>query len=761
MNETPEYNRQGRIRRGLLIWLASFTSIALVMGIALLATDNEPKKSPDILLSLLFGVVGASLSICLLGFVRWLRCWRNVRRLLLGSAIFATLIAIFYTEENWRGRRAWENCKRELEAKGAVLDWEKFIPPPVPDDQNFFTASTNILLRFHKAQTPEQRDAATQLAWLRFDPMDAVVVAEVTVLSSNSNAIPGDADLYLRYDHSVLTLGTSREYLAEPQSPFLPLFDLKDVPLISAIEQVAQVAKLNYTIDPNVKSADSNGAPIRVTIGWKNVTARQALHALLDNFDLVLVEDAKTGSARILPKKEQIYADAYATKEINRVLSPVLDPDTNGFQGARLKGALGIWLFAKSSPSIRPAQVVVWANQIPSVQEMSEIFSKNTAKSTGTNSFRICGNPRAMSAADYLAWSNQYEPAFDEIREALKRPYAILPGDYSRPYLIPIPNFVTMRFVAQTLAQRAQCDFLLNRPEPALREVTLMHDLCRILQKPPTGQPETLVEAMINVAIAGLYASTAAEGFRLKVWQEPQIVMLQAQFQATKLLPSVFAAFAAEQASSAHTLEMTPASEIAELFKLVDVASSKNKPGSWTTFWKKLGDPMYLFFRLAPRGWIYRNMVTAATDIRFRDGINLERETMSPSVYNQSIHDLDKSLQRLTPYNVWARIGIPNYLKAWETAAHNQTLANEGQIACALERYRLTNGTYPETLDALLPQFIEQLPHDIIGGQPLHYRRAEDGQFLLYSVGWNETDDGGTASDKMDQGDWGWQPPVK
>jgi hypothetical protein len=45
-------------------------------------------------------------------------------------------------------------------------------------------------------------------------------------------------------------------------------------------------------------------------------------------------------------------------------------------------------------------------------------------------------------------------------------------------------------------------------------------------------------------------------------------------------------------------------------------------------------------------------------------------------------------------------------------------------------------------LDALVPQFIEKLPHDIIGGQPLHYRLMDDEKFLPYSVGWNEKDDG-------------------
>ena len=78
--------------------------------------------------------------------------WRIPRRILIALAILATLIAIFYTEEDWRGKRAWENCKRELEAKGMVLDWEKFIPPPVPDDQNFFKAPkmANWFVTFHK-----------------------------------------------------------------------------------------------------------------------------------------------------------------------------------------------------------------------------------------------------------------------------------------------------------------------------------------------------------------------------------------------------------------------------------------------------------------------------------------------------------------------------------------------------------------------------------------------------------------------------------
>ena len=90
------------------------------------------------------------------------------------------------------------------------------------------------------------------------------------------------------------------------------------------------------------------------------------------------------------------------------------------------------------------------------------------------------------------------------------------------------------------------------------------------------------------------------------------------------------------------------------------------------------------------------------------------------------------------------------------------------RTACVLEHYRLVNGVYPETLDALAPQFIEKLPHDVINGLPMHYRLMDDGTFLLYSVGWNEKDDkgvvalsaGGREVD-LTKGDWVWQYPAK
>ena len=68
-------------------------------------------------------------------FFRWLFSWRIIKRCLVALACLAALIALFYVEEDWRGKRAWEKFKHEWEAKGEKFDFASLIPPPVSDDE--------------------------------------------------------------------------------------------------------------------------------------------------------------------------------------------------------------------------------------------------------------------------------------------------------------------------------------------------------------------------------------------------------------------------------------------------------------------------------------------------------------------------------------------------------------------------------------------------------------------------------------------------
>ena len=44
---------------------------------------------------------------------------------------------MFYAGENLRGKAAWDNFRKEWEAKGEVFEYQKIIPPEVPTDKNF------------------------------------------------------------------------------------------------------------------------------------------------------------------------------------------------------------------------------------------------------------------------------------------------------------------------------------------------------------------------------------------------------------------------------------------------------------------------------------------------------------------------------------------------------------------------------------------------------------------------------------------------
>ena len=112
----------------------------------------------------------------------------------------------------------------------------------------------------------------------------------------------------------------------------------------------------------------------------------------------------------------------------------------------------------------------------------------------------------------------------------------------------------------------------------------------------------------------------------------------------------------------------------------------------------------------------------------------------------------------------FARLLLPATSRTAQKAASAQTAVDCALLACALERYRREHGQFPESLAALEPRFFEKLPHDIINGEPLKYHRPETGQYILYSVGWNEVDDGGAVGvakpgeeNSIAQGDWVWR----
>jgi type II secretory pathway component GspD/PulD (secretin) len=84
----------------------------------------------------------------------------------------------------------------------------------------------------------------------------------------------------------------------------IPLIVMDDVPLTDAIRNLARQANLNYMLDPSLSfgktGPDGRAVPQpTISIRWENITAQQALGALLNNYNLQITDDPKNQIARI------------------------------------------------------------------------------------------------------------------------------------------------------------------------------------------------------------------------------------------------------------------------------------------------------------------------------------------------------------------------------------------------------------------------------------------------------------------------------
>lgn len=577
---------------------------------------------------------------------------RNIARGLFAVACLATLIALLYAEENWRGRKAWEEAKSRLQAKGRVFDWAAYIPAPVPDDQNVFRAPGMESFIKDRSNT--------------FSPHFAAAFAKLPPRHYTNRA-----------------------------------------PLVAATLEVV----------PRQTQTDNSQADAVLDLGGATAQ-RQAL------------------------------------QQLDRALGPNVD------------GPQGYMVTGRDLYQTRPARIIIRSATPVSVEDLASLFPTNASaiigpaashlriESAGSNSFRVVtAPPSGVIAAEYLAATDPLEADFDLMRQALTRPGARMDGNYEIPYAMPIPNFVFVRTVAQTLSQRAQCHLMLSRPDAAWHDLALVRDICRLLSPKPADKPVTLVSAMIEVAVTGLYTQIVKDGLRLHAWREPQLTAIEAQLKQARLLPAISAALDSEWVATCFTLENISPNDFATAF---------GGDSHFATTMDKLKNPLYLFCQLAPRGWVRQNMASIALrNLEVLDTIDSTNDRIAAASVDAFAQRETTRMKQISPYTRLAAVAVPNFTKALQTVARNQTWVDEAQVACALERYRLANGAYPESLDALAPQFIDRLPHDLFTGKPFRYQLTPDAGYLLYSVGWNRTDDGGVPGAGNLDGDWGWRLPGK
>jgi hypothetical protein len=365
-----------------------------------------------------------------------------------------------------------------------------------------------------------------------------------------------------------------------------------------------------------------------------------------------------------------------------------------------------------------------------------------------TNVYPIPAQPQTP-AADVLLALSRYNPALEELRQASLRPFARIPLNYENDFDAAdelLPWLANMKRCAQFLQLRITAELQNNQGTPALDDVKLMlrvHDSVR-------EQP-FLISHLVRIAIMAITLQPIYEGLALRRWSDAQLADLEQALAGQDYLADFEFFMRGEAATAIDTVE-----------KQRITREMKYMPGDDGTI-------VTNSLRWAPTAYFYGNELSFAEMHQqfIVPLVDLTNRIISPAALRQALAVMASRTKHYSYYQIEAQEIFPAFAPGVMKVARIQAQVDQARIACALERYRLANGNYPDTLAPLAPQFIASVPHDLINGHPLHYRRTDDGKFILYSIGWDEKDDDGkvflTSKGNVDQkkGDWVWQYPVQ
>ncbi len=377
---------------------------------------------------------------------------------------------------------------------------------------------------------------------------------------------------------------------------------------------------------------------------------------------------------------------------------------------------------------------------------------------------------------DPLVQLDALYPFLDNFRAAASsRPYCRFPFDDT-------PAMPADRSLGPITGQIALCRILTlhailaidrHQSDLALEDFQTILKLRLGVQRDPS-----LVGGLVGIGLFSIGNAIVSEGLALHAWSDTQLTKLERLLLPIDSLAVFQFDMKSEAAVSAGNLDFLKRDRRPDVIPLLLGMSRPPPPDvSLLSSWFLSG---YSFldahwrggYAVWPAGWFDEDKVRVVDSIlRVSEDVDDRVLRVYPALgekLNKESSRVAKSEMGWAPWNLFSTAMISSFENTSSKFALDQVRVDETRIACALERYHLAHGIYPGSLDALIPACIDAVPHDIMNGQPYHYQLRDNGMFLLYSVGWNQTDDGGVAiytdsnhhpSQDYEHGDWVWPTP--
>jgi len=469
---------------------------------------------------------------------------------------------------------------------------------------------------------------------------------------------------------------------------------------------------------------------------------------------LVLVVTSSVHSKNAVDRyKDQLRA-AGEKLDLKDVLPPHADPDKNGRE-----------LFIQAEASLPKAGIL--ATNWPSGMRM---VAPGKA---------IVGSQQADIWDDILHYTNswadldqelQMETAtVDLLRQASERPQLDFELDYNQGVTLLLPHLSKMKEATVLLSASALAN--LHRGDSATA-ATNLHTILVILDR--WKDEPLLISQLVRIAMAQITFTAQWDYLQSTNLSDQQLAMLERDWTNLQLIAPMERSLVMERVWGTRTIEQlrTSNSPSSIYSGWGGASSSSGGSGDWFDSLKDMGDA--LKHKTSDNLWRVSWSFDDELAVLQGDQVLIEavRQVRTNGYFKDALAERDRKLAALGlnhPGTNWLRSHLEDELamlgpetidslgRSLERLLSCEAARRITVTAIAVKRYQLRHQSYPGNLEALVPEFLAEVPRDPVDGHPLRYQMLSDGTFLLYSIGSDNVDNGGDPTATPGSKTFGWQ----
>ena len=349
-----------------------------------------------------------------------------------------------------------------------------------------------------------------------------------------------------------------------------------------------------------------------------------------------------------------------------------------------------------------------------------------------------------MPADTVLAALESYADDMVTLANEVRRPKSRFDIRYEDSFNEHLPHLQVLRQAAVLFSLRASASLVKGDVNGALADTVTIIRLAESIAAEPS-----IIAQLVRVSILEIGIQSFWEGSADHKWLAAHMVELRSELQPINLIQGMALSFRGERNMFNHWLSRLTGGDTDAVRQL--------------EMFTDLSNPISISL---PAGWIYQNQfhINRIITDTILPSIDLKKRRLATTGFNSIDEEIRTLKEGFTPYCFLAGMVLGAYDRMAIKMSAGQAAIDQAIIVTALENHFLVKASYPESLDALTPEWLKNVPGDWFSNSGMVYRLNSEGTFTLYSIGYNETEDDGRyvfGSGKRkpiewDEGDWPW-----